>query len=362
MVAPLMPFPDDARLPPALGSGVGEQVAVAVARSAVSGLPLAQALEAYASEVPSRRTRRALRCLSESLQRGTSLAQAVTQVRPPLPDYLGGLMQAAAETGQLGLVLEQHLLAVRRNRDTRRRFWMNAAYPLVLLAAAAAILVAMLVFFVPTVATLLQDFGVPVPALTQVTISVSDAVVGLLPYWRYVLMLLAIVCAGMFVLRFVPGRPARTRLWQRVPLFGSAARSVALSEFCGCLSLLVECRLPLPKALRLTSGAMRDPNLAEGSRRLAEQCEQGLTPDQEAAYLPNFPPSLTPVFRWSTQPDALAGGLRAAAELYAAQARVRTWVAGSFVQPIVLGVVVSLVGGVVITLFLPLFTLLKSLV
>lgn len=361
MIAPLQPFPDDARQPPVLGGSAGEQVAAAIARSTVSGLPLAQALAAYSDEIPSGRTRRTLRHLSESLQRGTPLEQAVTQLRPPMPAYLGGLLQAAAETGQLGLVLEQHLLARRRNRDTRRRFWISAAYPLVLLSASVAILIAMLVYFVPTVADLLTNFGVPIPAATQVTIEVSAAVIALLPYWRYGLTLLGIVCAAVFCLQFLPGRPARTRLWQRLPLFGTAARSVALSEFCGCLALLVECRVPLPQALRLTSGVLRDSNLAEGSRRLAEQCEQGLPPDQESAYLPNFPPSLTPVFRWNSRPDALAGGLRAAAELYAAQARVRTWVAGSLIQPIVLGVVVTLIGGVVVTLFLPLFALLQSL-
>jgi type IV pilus assembly protein PilC len=166
---------------------------------------------------------------------------------------------------------------------------------------------------------------------------------------------------AIYSLRFVPGRPARTRLWQRIPLFGSAARSVGLSEFCGCLSLLVECRVPLPKALRLTAGAMRDPNLADGSRRLASQCEQGLPPDQELAYLPNFPASLVTVFRWESRPAAFADGLRAAAELYAAQARVRTWVAGAFIQPIVLGMVVALIGGMVVTLFWPLFRLLGDL-
>jgi type II secretory pathway component PulF len=150
-------------------------------------------------------------------------------------------------------------------------------------------------------------------------------------------------------------------LWQRVPLFGSASRSVALSEFCALLSLLVECRLPLPRALRLTAGSLHDANLAEGSRRLAEQCEGGLPPDQELAYLPHFPDSLAPVFRWEGRPDAFAGGLRAASELYAAQAQLRTWVAGAFVQPIVLALIVMLVGFVAFTVFLPLFALLQSL-
>jgi len=265
------------------------------------------------------------------------------------------------ESGQLGLVLEQHLRSARRTRDLRFRFWSSAAYPLVLLVLALVVVIAMLTVFVPQFKDIFQDFGVLIPLPTQWTIQISDLLIRALPGWPYAIAAIAIVVAAIYAIRFLPGRPARIRFWQRVPLFGSASRSIALSEFCGLLMLLVECRVPLPKALRLTAGALHDPNLAQGSRKLAEQCESGLPPDQEVAYLANFPDSLAPFFRWENRPDAFAGGLRAATELYAAQARVRTWVAASFVQPIVLGVVVTLVGGAAVTMFLPLIQLMRDL-
>jgi type IV pilus assembly protein PilC len=270
-------------------------------------------------------------------------------------------VQAALESGQMGKVLEQHLKSARRTRDLRFRFWSSVAYPIVLLVLAEVIVLAMLTVFVPQFKSIFQDFGVPLPVLTKLTMSVSDWVVGAFSYWLYILAGIAAIGAAIYSIRFVPGRAARIRFWQRVPLFGEASRSIAMSEFCGLLMLLVECRMPLPKALRLTAGAVRDANLAEGSRKLAEQCESGLPPEQEVAYLRNFPDSIAPLFRWDGKPDALANGLRAAAELYAAQARVRTWVAASFIQPIVLGLVVFIVGGTAVTVFLPLIALLQAM-
>lgn len=360
MIAPMSALPGDERTGAPAG-GVGEQVVHAVARATAAGLPLAQALDAYARENPSRRAGRALRTLSRSLESGLPLEQAVREVQPPLPEYVAALVQAAANSGHLALVLEQHLTAARRARDLRVRFWMSAAYPLVLLAASVAILFLMLTVFVPTMSVIFVDFGIPLPAMTKLTIGISDALVATLPWWPYGVTLLVLLALGVHCIRYLPGRAARTRLWQRVPLYGSAARSVALAEFCGCLSLLIDCRVPLPKALRLTSATLRDPNLAEGSRRLAEQCEQGLPPDQEVAYLPHFPDALVPLFRWEGRPAAFSNGLRAAAELYAAQSQVRTWIAGSFIQPIVLGIIVFTVGGIMVTVFLPLFALLRAL-
>jgi type II secretory pathway component PulF len=359
MIAPLTPFPDDRGAAPAYGGG--DPVVQAVARATAAGLPLAEALEAYSDEAYFRGANTAFRSLGRAVRNGVPLEEAVAQVRPALSGYVAGLVRAAAGSGRLTAVLEQHLMAERRVSDIRFRYWMSAAYPIVLLSVAWAVLIAMLVFFVPAMEELLKDFGVPLPGPTRLTIGASRVAVGLLPWWPVVTAVLLALAVGIWSIRYLPGRPARVRLFQSLPLFGSVKRSVGLSEFCGLLALLVECRTPLPGALRLTAGALHDPNLAEGSLRLAERCEQGLPADQEIAYLVNFPESLAPIFRWDGRADAFGRGLRAAAELFAAQARVQTWVAGSFLQPFALAGVIVIVGCVALTLFWPLYALMVSL-
>ena len=131
MSAPLSPFARDetGSAAPAVGLGAAEQVVQVVARAAAAGLPLAQAVAAYSAEFPTGRIRRALRSLSRALEAGVPLEAAIRQVRPRLPEYAGGLVQAALESGQMGRVLEQHLKSARRTRDLRFRFWSSVAYP-----------------------------------------------------------------------------------------------------------------------------------------------------------------------------------------------------------------------------------------
>lgn len=356
MIAPLTPFPDDTRH---ARLGAADQVVQVVAQAASAGLPLADAIEAYCDEFPAARAGWVLRQLSGKLRQGMPLDEAVSAI-PALPEYTSGLIQAASASNRLALVLEQHLYAARRMSSIRWRYWFSTIYPLVLLAVAFVVMTLILTVFVPQIRVIFIDFGIPLSGPTLATLAVSEWLLGLGRKWPF-LLLLALLLAAVWSVRFLPGRSSRMRLWQHVPLFGAASRSVGLSEFCSLLSLLIECRMPLPRALRLTAGALRDPNLAEGSRKLAEQCEQGLPPDQEVAYLPHFPDSLAPLFRWEGRPDAFVSGLRSAAELHAAQARVRTWLAAALFQPISLLIVVLLVGGVTLTIFLPLIELLKAL-
>lgn len=345
---------------PSGGAGGNELTDVA-AEVVTRGLPLAAGLHAYSLEAPSFRIRAALRRLSHELDAGTPLHDALLKQGPAVPAYLRGLIAAGARAGRFGEVVEQHLLCLRRTRDVRARVWLSLSYPLLLLIGGVALMLVMLVWPVPMFRGIFEDFGVPLPGPTLALMWLSEAAIGLLRYWFPTLIVLASLVALVCLLRFVPGRATRTRMFQMIPFVGTAMRYVGMSEFCSLLSILLECRVPLPDALRLTAGAIRDPNLAEGSRLLADDVESGLDVDDSVRHLPHFPLSLATMFRWSGRETALAQGLRAAGELFALQSRVQAGVIGVFVQPLVfLGV--ALTGGLVMfSLFMPLFSLLNEL-
>lgn len=326
-----------------------------------SGMPLSTGLLAYAEEVPSRRMRLVLRKVSRSLDAGVPLDEALAETSRAASPYLLGLIRAGLATGRLGELLEYHLYCTRRTRAARSRVSLALAYPLLLLAVAAAVVLFMLVWPIPAFREIFNDFGVALPGITAAVIGVSDFVVGLVPVWPWVLGGLAVLIVLMYAVRFLPGRAARVRWFQYLPLAGSASRHVALSEFCSLLSILVESRVPLPDALRMTSRSLRDPNLAEGSRLLAGQVEEGRSAETAAMQLPHFPRSVAMLFRWQGRPEAFGRALRAAGELYAAQARVQIGVFGVFLQPLLLMFIVIVVGSTVVALFMPLVKLLNEL-
>lgn len=339
----------------------GEELTDMVSQVATAGLPLAAGLHAYSQEAPSSRMRVALRRLSHDLDAGKSLDAALAEQGRLVPSYLRGLIAAGARSGRFGEVVEQHLLCLRRTRDVRARVRLALAYPFLLLIGATLLLFVMLVWPVPMFREIFEDFGVALPWPTRTLLWISSGAVFLLRFWPLVLIGLAVLVVLVFVLRYVPGRPTRVRILQWVPFIGTALRFVGLSEFCSLLSILIECRVPLPTALRLTADAVRDPNLAEGGRRLADDIEHGVRPDDAVEVLPHFPPALSTMFRWWGREAALAQGLRAAGELFAMQARVQSGVVGVIVQPFVFIVLAGGMGAVLASLYLPLFTFLDML-
>jgi type IV pilus assembly protein PilC len=136
---------------------------------------------------------------------------------------------------------------------------------------------------------------------------------------------------------------------------------VGLSEFCSLLAILVDNRVPLPEALRLTAAGLTDANLRDGCRRLAERVEEGAPMADAARGMLHFPRTVLSIFRWQSHAQALADGLRSAGELFAVQARVQSNIVGVFLQPLLLLFVVASVGFVVICMFMPLIKLLNEL-
>jgi type IV pilus assembly protein PilC len=358
MIAPA-PTPDPQHVSP--GGPRGGDLTELVSEVTTASLPLAAGLHAYSQEAPSYRMRAALRRLSRDLDAGESLESALAEQGRLVPSYLRGLIAAGARAGRFGEVVEQHLLCLRRTRDVRTRVWLSLSYPVLLLLGATALLFVMLIWPVPMFRGIFEDFGIPLPGPTRALLGLSDAALFVLHYWWPAVIILASAGTLVCLLRYIPGRPTRARIFQMIPFVGTAIRFVSMSEFCSLLSILLECRVPLPEALRLTAGAIRDPNLAEGSRLLADDVEAGIDADDSVRHLPHFPLSLASMFRWSGREGALAQGLRAAGELFALQARVQAGVIGVLVQPFVF-VGLAVAGGAVMTsLFLPLFSLLNEL-
>ncbi len=340
---------------------LGEGPAAYVAQLAEAGLPLEAGLRAFSEEAPSWRLRRTLRRMSSELEQGRPPEQVLSESGRGVPGYLRGLVRAGIQCGQLGGVLEEFLRTVRRRRELRTQYWLAFAYPLLLMPVIGLGGVFLMYWIVPKFKDIFNDFGVQLPSLTLAVISIADTVVWLVHHWFWVLVIVAVLASVVCALRFLPGRASRVRWWQHIPLVGTPSRMRGLSEFCSLLGLLVGGRIPLPEALRLTAGAMDDPNLRQGAERLAVRVESGETVEDAVRILPHFTPTLANLFRWANREGTFAEALRTAGDLYAARAQVQSGMAALFFQPWLMLIGGGFLGLLVISLFLPLIKLLNEL-
>ncbi|MCA9027640.1 MAG: type II secretion system F family protein, partial [Planctomycetaceae bacterium] len=182
-----------------------------IATLVTAGLPLESGLRALSEEVPSRRLRRAMRQMSDELASGRTPDEVFSHQRKGLPHYLAGLVRAGVQTGRLGEFLEQFLVSVRRRRQATGSFWRMMAYPLFLIPVVLLVGTGVMGVIVPQFKEIFDNFGVELPAMTMLLLSLSSRpfVIGMgVAIPLFVILVLAVLVLGPYV----PGHAIRLRL------------------------------------------------------------------------------------------------------------------------------------------------------
>lgn len=326
-------------------------------RKSLTPLTIAAGLRAAAEEITSGKDRKGLLKLAEALQTHNAVEGVLAEV-PDLPEDLRQIVSAGVKTGRLPYLLDEYLSTSRTTRSLWRNLYFNLLYPVLIVLASLAIMVAFILIAVPQFKAIFNDFGVELPFMTRVLIGVSDFLMQL---W-FPLLVVGVVVVIFFLIKDVlPFARFRAQVFQALPWVGTAQRMAAAAEFSSRLAILVECRIPLDEALQIVSNSIRDPYMSHIAGRVAVRLEAGDAPEDVASYGSGLPHPLSNAFRWSGDPGAFADGLRSLAIVFAAQARLSTGQLIVITEPLGFIMVAVLAGTIVSSMFLPLVRLLNEL-
>jgi type II secretory pathway component PulF len=329
-----------------------------IAGLAGAGLPMAPSLAALAEELPRGRLRRAMKELSDRLAAGMPLDEAIETQKGRIPPHLRGLVIAGARGQRLGDVLGQFSGYVEIGSELRRRLWLTLAYPLLSMVIAIAVFTFVSILVVPQFAAIFRDFGVPLPRATTAILEIARVMSSLGP-------LLGILAGSLIVLRLVSPlflHPGTLRaLTTRLPILGGVWRWTSLAEFCHLLGLLLENRLPLPEALRLTGEGVQNADVESTCNRMADAVESGQDLARAMAERRLFPTGLPRLVRWGERQGSLTDVLHMAGEMFETRASAQATFAGTVMGVLsvlfILWGLFTVVGG----LMLPLVTLISKL-
>lgn len=343
---------------PRLSAGETAQLVEAIAGLAMSELPLSAGLRATAEEIPHRRLAAAMRRVAADLDRGVPLDAAIDGAGKNVPNYVRGLILAGLRTGRVAHVLEE-LVAMDRDRvDLRRRITAALAYPTILFVLLLGMFVVASAF-VASFAKVYDEFGVELPTITSIVLHTM--------YWfRHsglgtMLLGLGIVVPSMVLLLAIPKPPELQRACYRVPVLGPLWRWQSLVDFSRLMYVLLDRQVPMSEALRLTADGLRWSDLAEVSRRCAQEIDKGMDLSESMARHREFPASIHPVVASGIKSQQPAEAFRAAAEMYRRRAGVDTVLWEAVLPPILLVFVAFGVSLLLIAMFLPLIKLIVEL-
>jgi type IV pilus assembly protein PilC len=321
-----------------------------------AGVPLLRAFDIVARGSANPRLTRLLQGIRSDIETGTSLSAALRRH----PQHFSTLYCNSVQAGESGGVLETLLerLALHEEKTLALQGRIRAAlfYPVTVLAVSALVLGLILVLVIPAFTEVFQSFGADLPAPTRFVIALSDLFVA---WW---LPLLALLAGSALAIAQAWRRSPRLRdaaeaLLLKLPVFGALVFKSVLARWTRTLSTLFAAGVPLVEALPSAAAAAGNAVVARATAQARKAVASGTALSAALQATTVFPGLVLQLTAIGEESGALDAMLAKAAEFYENEVDESARGLASLMEPAVIVVLGSLIGGIVVSMYLPVFKL-----
>jgi type IV pilus assembly protein PilC len=324
-----------------------------------AGLPLVQALDAIAQQHPNKEFKVILQQIRGDVESGTTLSAAMAR-HPKAFDALYTNMVAAGETGGiLDTILQRLCSFIEKIVKLKRALRSAMIYPSTILTIAVGVVIIILWKVVPVFSTLFEGFNVELPLPTRFVIALS----GLIQ--RYILLFIILAGIAAFGLRSYNqtenGRRVIDRTLLKLPILGDVLRKIGVARFTRTLATLLTSGVPILEALGITAKTSGNAILEDTIYQVRLKIEGGGTmadPMQQSGF---FPPMVTQMVSVGESTGELDTMLVKVADYYEEEVDVVVANLLTLLEPLLMVFLGVVVGGIVISMYLPLFKLIQVL-
>jgi type IV pilus assembly protein PilC len=322
-----------------------------------SGLSLLRSLYILAEQTESKALAEIVNQVRMDVEKGSSLSAALAKH----PKAFNRLYVSMVRAGEVGGALDSVLLrladTIEKQVELRRKVKSAMTYPTVVAILVLTIVTAMLLFVIPMFQNIYKELGGTLPVPTQVLINISSVCRR---FW-YIIFFGEIGAAWGFR-RWINSEEGRKR-WDaiklRVPIFGKLVRKTALARFSRTLSALVRSGVPILESLEIVADTSGNHVVAEAVRDTQGAVKRG---DPLSKNLENhevFPPMVVQMMAVGEETGALDDMLDKIADFYDQEVEATVDALTSLIEPLLIVVMGVCVGGMIISLYLPMFNIIK---
>lgn len=316
-------------------------------------MPITDAVATLARQPANEAERQVLTRANRALQAGSSLAAALPPTAFP-PEVLATIAAGEA-SGRLPLLLARLADALEAQAALRSRLIAALAYPVLLVLVAIGVIIAMLVFVVPSIAEQLISSGQSLPTLTRVVLAVSEFFQA---WWLVLLLLLVALGAGLWLwLRRPENRGRFDAALLRMPAVGGWISALEAVRWARLLATMLAAGLPLAEALAVTAPTMGNSAWRQATTRIAAQVRAGASLSASLPLLPQPPGLLVSLIQSGEASGRLAPLLESAATSLDRQLSDRSRTILALAEPAIIVVLGGLVGLIILAVLLPILEL-----
>ena len=349
---------------PTFGGGVdAKELAVFTRQFSVmidAGLPLVQCLEILAGQQENKVFQNVLTGARAAVEGGSTLSSAMRQYEKVFDALYVNLVEAGETGGILDTILQRLSAYIEKNVKLKRAVKSALVYPIAVLGVAASVIILLLWKVVPIFATLFLGLGVELPLPTRIVIGLSNFVGSIFGFLILVAIVGAIVALKVWY-KTPAGRMAIDTTLLKLPMIGLLLRKIAVARFTRTLGTLISSGVPILEGLEITARTSGNALIEKSLMEVRKGLEAGRNLSDPLKDTNVFPGMVTQMIGVGEQTGAMDAMLQKIADFYEDEvdAAVKDLLAAMEPAMIVfLGVVV---GGIVISMYLPLFSLIGQL-
>ncbi len=334
---------------PGLG-GIGQKDLVIFTRQFATmidaGLPLVQCLDILATQLDNLAFRDVLQKVKNKVESGSTLADALGD-HPKVFDTLYVQLVAAGEIGGiLDTILNRLAQYIEKNEKLKSKVKGAMVYPSVVL------------FVTPTFEKMFKDFGGAMPAPTQIVIDLSRWLQHNGIY--LVIFLIGLVVAFRFWVSSKRGRQQWDAFVIRTPIFGPLIRKVAVARFTRTLGTMISSGVPILDALEVVAKTAGNSVVERAIRYTKEKISEGKTIVQPLAETKVFPPMVVQMIGVGEATGAMDQMLTKIADFYDDEVDSAVAALTSLIEPVMMVFLGAIVGGFLVAMYLPIFSIAGS--
>jgi type IV pilus assembly protein PilC len=323
-----------------------------------SGLSLLRALTILAEQTESKALAEIIGQVRNEVEQGTALSTSLAKH----PKTFNRLYVAMIKAGEVGGFLDKVLLeladSIEKEVELRGKVRSAMTYPIAVFAMVIMIVAAMLVFVVPQFETLYSQLGGQLPFLTRILLGASRFVAG----WGGGVVVIAVVVGVIAFRRFhatPAGRFAVDRAKLRAPVFGPLVQKTVLSRFSRTLSTLLGSGVPILQSLEIVSETVNNDVVSRAVKDVQDSVREGESLAVPLAKHSVFPPMVVQMLAVGEETGAIDVMLDKVGDFYDAEVSAAVDSLTSLIEPILIAVMGSVVGGMVVALYLPMFNIIN---
>jgi type IV pilus assembly protein PilC len=319
-----------------------------------AGVPMVQAFDILAGGQTNPRMKEMLVDLRDQIAGGSSLTEALGSYPVQFDELYRNLVHAGEGAGVLDTVLDTVATYKERTEALKGKIKKALFYPAAVVAVAIIVSAILLIFVIPQFEEVFKNFGADLPAFTVLVVNMSRFMVS----WWWLALLIVIGSGVAFISLYKRSEALQhgvDRLLLRLPVIGQILHQSAIARFARTLALTFKAGVPLVEALETVAGATGSQTYGKAVREIGEDVAVGYQLNMAMKQVNIFPHMVVQMVAIGEEAGALDTMLFKVAEFYEQEVNNAVDALSSLLEPFIIVLIGSLVGGMVVAMYLPIF-------